>query len=102
MDNIRTQQLNAVMAKAMNEEEMLRRQYKMKTGVGEVKKTLVLEEVPAIQNPMNEDVRSCVGCFFYHNPDYSCRDLSRFGLPSCVQFVHVIKKKEMIFALKTK
>jgi len=51
---------------------------------------------------MNEEVRSCVGCFFYHNPDYSCRDLSRFGLPSCVQFVHVIKKKEMIFALKTR
>ena len=49
----------------MNEEEMLRRQYKMKTGVGKVKKTLVLEEVPAIQNPMNEDVRSCVGCFLF-------------------------------------
>lgn len=102
MDNIKTQELNAVMANAMQQEESRRQVFKMETSDGERKRTLVLEEAPAVQNPMNRDVRSCVGCFFYQNPDYSCQDLGRFGLPSCVQFVKVVKKREVIFALKTR
>ena len=102
MDNIKTQELNAVMANAMQEEESRRQVFKMETSDGQRKRTLVLEEAPAVQNPMSRDVHSCVGCFFYQNPDYSCQDLGRFGLPSCVQFVKVVKKKEVIFALRTK
>ena len=102
MDNIKTQELNAVMANAMQEEESRRQVFKMETSDGQRKRTLVLEEAPAVQNPMSRDVHSCVGCFFYQNPDYSCQDLGRFGLPSCVQFVKVVKKREVIFALRTK
>ena len=102
MDNKKTQVMNDVMAIAMQKEVSCRRSFKMEMGDGERKRTLVIEEAPAIENPMNRDVRSCVGCFFYQNPEYSCKDLGRFGLPSCVQFVKVVKKREVIFAVKSR